>query len=126
MPQILAICFGTAGIGLGMMKWVTSLPFSLQAASAALIAGRHDLRVALVADPALFPAIVELGVLAAEVVDEIHRHRVMADQLGDHVLGAAEQRRSAIAVVQLVGRGDAGHPLVGGGDQGGIAASWTR
>ncbi len=38
-PQILAICFGTAGIGLGMMKWVTSLPFSLQAASAALIAG---------------------------------------------------------------------------------------
>jgi len=35
----LAICFGTAGIRLGMMKWVMSLPLSLQAASAALIAG---------------------------------------------------------------------------------------
>ena len=39
MPQILAICLGTAGIRLGMMKWVMSLPFSLQAASPALIAG---------------------------------------------------------------------------------------
>jgi hypothetical protein len=39
MPTILAICFGTAGIGLGMMNCVMSVPFSLQAASAALIAG---------------------------------------------------------------------------------------
>jgi hypothetical protein len=30
---------GTAGIRLGMMKWVMSAPLSLQAASAALIAG---------------------------------------------------------------------------------------
>ena len=42
---------------------------------------------------------------------------MMADQLGDHVLGAAQQRRGAVAVVQLVRRGDAGHALVGGGDQ---------
>ena len=64
---------------------------------------RHDLRVALVADPALFPAVVEIGLVAAEVVDEIHRHRMMADQLGDHVLGAAQQGRGAVAVVHLVG-----------------------
>ena len=38
-PQALAICFGTAGIGLGMMKCVMSLPFSLAAARPALIAG---------------------------------------------------------------------------------------
>ena len=39
MPQILAICRGTAGIRLGMMKCVMSLPLSWQAVSAALIAG---------------------------------------------------------------------------------------
>ncbi len=79
--------------------------------------GRNDLRVALVADPALFPAVVELGVLAAEVIDEVHRHGMVADQPGDHVLGAAEQRRRAIAVVEFIGRSDASHPLVGGRDQ---------
>ncbi len=84
--------------------------------------GRHDLRVALVADPALFPAIVEVALVAAEMVDEVHRHGVMAYELGDHVLGAAEQRRGAIAVVQLVGRGDLGHALVGRRDQGRAAA----
>ena len=105
-----------------MMKWVMSLPLSLQAASACLDGGRHDLRVALVADPALFPAVIEVALVAAEVIDEVHRHRVMADQLGDHVLGAAQQRRGAVAVVQLVGRGDPRHALVGRRDQGRAAA----
>ena len=36
----------------------------------------------------------------------------MADQLGDHVLGAAQQRRRAVAVVEFVGRRDARHALV--------------
>jgi hypothetical protein len=83
----------------------------------ALDGGRHDLRIALVADPALFPAVVEVGLVAAEVIDEVHRHRVMAYQLGDHVLGATQERRRAVAVVELVGRGDAGHALVGRRDQ---------
>ena len=39
MNTILAICLGTAGIRLGMMKWVMSLPLSLQAARPALMAG---------------------------------------------------------------------------------------
>ena len=39
MPEILAISFGTAGIRVGMMKWLMSLPFSEQAARPALIAG---------------------------------------------------------------------------------------
>ena len=99
------------------MKWVMSLPLSLQAASAGLDRRRHDLRVALVADPALFPAVVEVGLVAAEMVDEVHRHRMMADELGDHVLGAAQQRRGAVAVVHLAGRRDARHPLVGRGNE---------
>src|SRR4029077_3892328 len=74
---------------------------------------RHDLRIALVADPALFPAVVEVGLVAAEVIDEVHRHRMRPDQLGDPVLGAAQQRGGAVAVVHLAGRGHARHPLVG-------------
>ena len=35
--------------------------------------GRHDLGVALVADPALFPAVIELFAFAAEMIDEIDR-----------------------------------------------------
>ncbi len=35
--------------------------------------GGNDFRIALVADPALFPAIIELFALAAEVIDEIQR-----------------------------------------------------
>ena len=42
---------------------------------------RHDLGVALVADPALFPAIVEILALAAEVIDEVERQRVRADEI---------------------------------------------
>ena len=43
---------------------------------------RHDLRVALVANPALFPAVVELRLAGAEVVDENGQILGMVGQAG--------------------------------------------
>ena len=48
--------------------------------------GGHDLRIALVADPALFPAIVEILALAAEMIDEIQRHRMAAEEFRDDLV----------------------------------------
>src|SRR5260221_11928632 len=48
---------------------------------------RHDLEIALVADPALLPAIVELAAMAAVMVDEIDAGRAATDEAGDAVAG---------------------------------------
>jgi hypothetical protein len=92
MPHILAICFGHRRHQARHDEVGDVAALELAGGEAGLDGRRHDLRIALVADPALFPAVVEVGLVAAEVIDEIHRHRVMADELGDDVLGAAQQR----------------------------------
>ena len=57
----------------------------------------HDLVVALVADPALFPGVVIGDAVAAIVIDEIDRARGVRDEFGDHVAFADEQGRRAVA-----------------------------
>ena len=75
---------------------------------------RHDLVVALVPDPALLPGVVELEALAAEVIDEIHRAARMPDQPRHHRPGADEQRRRAVARLQLQRARRLGAPLLRG------------
>ena len=63
---------------------------------------RDDLQIALVADPALFPAIVEILVLAAVVIDEIRRQLVGTDEFGNAGAPIQQQGRRGIAIEQLV------------------------
>ena len=73
---------------------------------------RHDLVVALVADPALLPGVVELEALATVVVDEIDRTTGVRDELGYDRPGADQQRRPAIARLQLQRARGLGAPLL--------------
>src|SRR3546814_1020925 len=51
-----------------------------------------ELRIAFLANPAGLPAIVELGGGGAEMIDEIRRHAVAADEARETLTGADEQR----------------------------------
>ena len=64
--------------------------------------GRYDLGVAFVADPALFPAIVEFLAFAAEVIDEVERQLMAAEKFRDDIVRAQRQRRARIAVSQFL------------------------
>src|SRR3546814_1287854 len=50
-----------------------------------------ELRIAFLANPAGLPAIVELGGGGAEMIDEIRRHAVAADEARETLTGADEQ-----------------------------------
>ena len=84
---------------------------------AALDRRRHDRHVAGVADPALLPAVVELVVDGAEVVDEIGGARGLGQQLGDRLALADQQGRGAVAARHLDGARGLGAALLGGDDQ---------
>ena len=74
---------------------------------------RNDARIALVADPALFPVIVELLALAAEVVDEVDRGRVGADQARSDVVLAHDESRTTVAELELLRRASARRATIG-------------
>src|SRR5262245_12809770 len=63
--------------------------------------GRHDLQIAFVADPALLPNVIELAAMAAIMVDEIDRSRMLRDELGDAVGPPEQHRRAAVAARKL-------------------------
>src|SRR5260370_26818493 len=71
---------------------------------------RHDLEIALVADPALFPDVIELAAMAAVMVDEIDRRRMLGKELGDAVARPEQHGPAVVAARKLErasGRGPA-------------------
>ena len=77
----------------------------------------HDLVVALVADPALFPRVVEVDAVAAIVIDEIDRAIGARNKFGDRLAFADQEGRRAVAGRQLERARRLGAPLFGGDDQ---------
>src|ERR1051326_2891944 len=63
--------------------------------------GRDDLEIALVADPALLPDVVELAAVAAMMIDEIHRRGMLRDERGNAVAGAEQHGGAAVAARKL-------------------------
>ena len=61
---------------------------------------RND-TVTLVADPARFPSVVEVGAVRAEVVDEVDCHRARAEQTRNEVVGADQQPSSTVTGAHL-------------------------
>src|SRR3546814_16501748 len=61
-----------------------------------------ELRIAFLANPAGLPAIVELGGGGAEMIDEIRRHAVAADEARETLTGADEQGGGSIAIGEFV------------------------
>jgi hypothetical protein len=87
---------------------------------------RHDLEITLVADPALFPDIIELAAMAAVMVDEIRRYRMLREKLGDAIGRAEQHGRAAVAARKLERACGGGAPLLGGNDQRGLAVERDR
>ena len=77
----------------------------------------NDLHEPLVANPALFPDVVEALVLSPVVVDEIGGAGGVREQLGDAVAFADEQRGGGIAGGELEGTGRPGAALLGTRDE---------
>ena len=77
---------------------------------------RDDLQITLIANPSLFPLIVEALPLATILVDEIDGLAVTADELRERRLVADGDCCSAIAVKQLLRRGCLAQPVVRGDD----------
>ena len=59
---------------------------------------RHDLRIAFVADPAFFPAVIVIFIAATKVIDEIQRHRMGAEEFRDHLVLAERERGGGITI----------------------------
>src|SRR3546814_1905253 len=76
-----------------------------------------ELRIAFLANPAGLPAIVELGGGGAEMIDEIRRHAVAADEARETLTGADEQGGGSIAIGEFVFGGRTRASLLRGGDQ---------
>ena len=73
--------------------------------------------MALVADPALLPGIVEAASLAAVVIDEIDALAVMGEETGDGLALAEQQSRGAVAIGQLLRAAGLAPPALRGQQQ---------
>src|SRR3546814_5747545 len=78
------------------------------------------------ANPAGLPAIVELGGGGAEMIDEIRRHAVAADEARETLTGADEQGGGSIAIGEFVFGGRTRASLLRGGDQRAAAIGRTE
>ena len=65
---------------------------------------RHNLRVAFVADPALFPIVVELLALATKMVNEVDGERMTAEEPRRHAIRPDQQRGRSVAELKLLRR----------------------
>src|SRR4029079_9896229 len=74
----------------------------------------RQLQVALVADPALLPLVVELAIRRAEVPDEVHREGGMTQQPGQTRATTDDQRCGRMADHELLLRGGRSPSPVGG------------
>src|SRR3546814_10444817 len=72
------------------------------------------------------PAIVELGGGGAEMIDEIRRHAVAADEARETLTGADEQGGGSIAIGEFVFGGRTRASLLRGGDQRAAAIGRTE
>ena len=77
----------------------------------------NELRVALLAEPSLFPGVVVALAGAAVMVDKIVGDRIGPLEFGDHVAVPDEQRGRAVAEPHLVKIGRLRFPLVRGGHE---------
>ena len=82
-PQRLATAAPMRDSVPGMQKCVTAPASTPRLGQQRRHRARHDLHVALVADPALFPGVVVGAVVHAVLVHEVHRLAVRADQPRD-------------------------------------------
>ena len=78
---------------------------------------RHDLLVALVANPALLPGVIVGESVGAVMINEIDRARRLADELGDDVAAADKQRCGAVAHIHLQRARRLCLPLIGSDHQ---------
>src|SRR3546814_1056750 len=85
-----------------------------------------ELRIAFLANPAGLPAIVELGGGGAEMIDEIRRHAVAADEARETLTGADEQGGGSIAIGEFVFGGRTRASLLRGGAQRAAAIGRTE
>jgi hypothetical protein len=73
---------------------------------------RHNLHIAFVADPALFPLIIKGLVSTAKMIDEIHRAGSPAYPFGKHILTTHQHGRAAIAIVKFLRRDGLWHTAI--------------